>query len=73
MKKNFNKSTPSKAVNLVNPINGDEWYCSDYDNVRIIDGVDYITVHKLENNNRTFLMRKDALKVLKGFSNGKLF
>jgi len=69
MKKHFNKSTP---VNLVNPINGDTWCCSDYDNVKLIDGVDYITVYKLENDKRTFLMKKDALKVLKGFGDGKI-
>jgi hypothetical protein len=69
MKKHFNKSAP---VNLVNPINGDTWCCSDYDNVKLIDGVDYITVYKLDNDKRTFLMKKDALKVSKGFSNGSL-
>lgn len=73
MKNHFNKSTPAKSVNLINPINNDTWCCSDYDNVRIIDGVDYITVYKLENDKRTFLMRKDALKILKGFDDGKLF
>jgi hypothetical protein len=69
MKKHFNKSTP---VNLVNPINGDIWCCSDYDNVKLIDGVDYITVYKIENDKRTFLMKKDALKVSKGFGDGKI-
>lgn len=59
-------------LSLINPINGESWCCNDYDNVRIIDGVDYITVHKPENDKRTFLMRKDALKVLKGFIDGKI-
>ena len=72
MNKHFNKSTPVKSVNLVNPINGDVWCCSDYDNIKLIDGVDYITVHKPENDKRTFLMRKDALKVSKGFGDGKI-
>lgn len=67
MKKQFNKSTLPKSVNLINPMNGDIWCCDDYDNVKLIDGVDYITVYKAENDKRTFFMRKDALKVSKGF------
>jgi hypothetical protein len=73
MKKHFNKSTLVKTVNLVNPMNGDTWCCTDYDNTKIIDGVDYITVFKPENEKRTFLMRKDALKLSKGLIDGKLF
>jgi hypothetical protein len=72
MKKHFNKSIPIKTINLVNPMNGDTWCCNNYDNVKIIDGIDYITVHKPDNDKRTFLMRKDALKVSKGFGDGKI-
>jgi len=58
-----------KQVLLTNPLNSDEWFCKDYDNVKVIDGINYITVFKLENENRTFLMRKDALKLSKKFEN----
>jgi hypothetical protein len=50
-------------VVLSNPVNSEVWYCRDYNDTKVIDGVNYITVFKEENQNRTFLMRKDALKV----------
>lgn len=50
-------------VMLSNPVNSEVWCCKDYNDTKIIDGVNYITVFKEENQNRTFLMRKDALKV----------
>jgi hypothetical protein len=57
-----------KPVMLVNPLNSDVWMCSDYSNTKDIDGVVYLTVYRPENSNRTFLMRKDALKLSsKGF------
>lgn len=49
---------------LSNPLNSEVWYCRDYNDTKNIDGVNYITVFKPENDKRTFLMRKDALKVL---------
>ena len=52
-----------KQVELTNPLNSDVWYCKDYDDVKVIDGVNYITVFKPNNDKRTFLMRKDALKL----------
>jgi hypothetical protein len=60
MKKQFTKP---KLTVLVNPLNSETWYCKDYSNLKNIDGVSYVTVFKPENENRTFLMRKDALKV----------
>lgn len=48
---------------LTNPLNSERWICDDYSSVKTIDGVNYITVYKPENSSRTFLMRKDALKV----------
>jgi len=62
MKKIYHKQKP-KTVVLKNPLNSDEWFCDDYSVVKNIDGVSYITVYKPGNNARTFLMRKDALKV----------
>jgi len=50
-------------VILTNPLNSETWLCKNYEESKVIDGVNYITVFKQENQNRTFLMRKDALKV----------
>lgn len=61
MKQNIRKV--KKSVILTNPLNSETWFCDDYSNEKNIDGVTYITVYKPDNNSRTFLMRKDALKV----------
>lgn len=58
-----------KTVTLTNPLNSDVWYCRDYDDVKVIDGVNYITVYKPENDKRTFLMRKDVLKLSRRLDN----
>jgi len=52
-----------KATLLTNPLNSEQWMCEDFNSVKIIDGVNYVTVYKPENSSRTFLMRKDALKI----------
>lgn len=58
-----------KLTVLVNPLNSETWYCRDYNNIKSIDGVNYVTVFKPENESRTFLMRKDALKLgIKSYS-----
>jgi hypothetical protein len=51
-------------VRLQNPLNTEEWICEDYNTVTFIDGVEYIKVHK-PSDTRSFLMRKEALKVIK--------
>jgi hypothetical protein len=61
MKKHIPKKP--KITILMNPLNSEKWFCEDYSSVKVIDGINYITVFKPENNTRTFLMRKDALKV----------
>lgn len=58
------QSSKNKFVILSNPLNSETWYCKDYSNVKTIDGVNYVTVFKPENETRTFLMRKDALRVV---------
>lgn len=63
MKRVFRENKNNGFVILSNPLNSDVWYCKDYDDVKVIDGVNYVTVFRQENQNRTFLMRKDALKV----------
>jgi hypothetical protein len=35
--------------------------CEDTRDVRVIDGIEYLTVHR-EDNSRPFLMRRDSLK-----------
>ncbi len=58
-----------KVTVLTNPLNSEQWFCEDFNNIKTIDGVNYVTVYRPENINRTFLMRKDALKVTSlGFS-----
>lgn len=57
------KSNNKKTTVLTNPLNSEVWFCEDYGKVKDIDGVPYVTVFKPENTNRTFLMRKDALRV----------
>lgn len=63
MKRVFREKKNNGFVILSNPLNSDVWYCKDYDDVKVIDGINYVTVFRQENQNRTFLMRKDALKV----------
>lgn len=63
MNKYNKKSSKSSFAVLENPLNSDIWYCKDYSQTKVIDGVNYVTVHKPENEERTYLMRKDALKV----------
>jgi hypothetical protein len=49
------------SVTLVNPLNSEEWICEDYNDIRFIDGVEYVKVRK-PIMQRTVLMRKDALR-----------
>jgi hypothetical protein len=51
-------------VKLQNPLNTEEWICEDYNSVTHIDGIEYIKVHK-PSEVRTFLMRKEALTIIK--------
>ena len=50
-----------KSVFLKNPVNGEKFICDDVKDIKIIEGIEYLTVHR-HNNERLFLMRKDALK-----------
>lgn len=42
-------------------MNSDKVVCEDTRKVETIDGVEYLVVHRVDNN-RPFLMRKDALE-----------
>jgi len=50
-----------QPVTLVNPVNTEEWICEDYNDIRIIDSVEYVKVRK-PIMQRTVLMRKDVLR-----------
>jgi hypothetical protein len=62
------KQVKKKIVILVNPLNSETWACEDFTKTKDIDGIPYVTVYKPENNKRTFLMRKDALRLSKSYS-----
>jgi hypothetical protein len=50
------------AVKLVNPVNNEVWFCNDYHNVTIVEGVEFVRVFKEEYPQRVHLIRKDALR-----------
>jgi len=50
-----------KSMTLKNKLNGEQFVCENIKEVQLIDGVEYIVVHRL-NNDRNFLMRKDILE-----------
>lgn len=60
-------SASKKPLVLVNPLNSETWFCKNFSETKEIDGVQYVTVYKPENTNRTFLMRKDALRIAKSY------
>ena len=54
-----------KSMTFVNERNGEQVVCDDVRDVRVIDGIDYLVVHK-QDNPSPFMMRKDALKKVNG-------
>jgi len=50
----------TRAVRLKNILSNEIWICDDYNNIREIDGVMFIEVHK-EDNPRKFWIRRDSL------------
>ena len=55
------KENKPYPVTLVNPINLEEWYCEDYNDVRVIDGVEYVKVRR-GFMRHSVSMRKEALR-----------
>lgn len=49
-----------KPVTFKNRMNGERFICDNVRTVEVIDGVEYLIVHR-PNQERTFKMRKDAL------------
>ncbi len=54
-----------KTMTFVNERNGEQVICDNVRDVQVIDGIEYLIVHKKENP-RPFMMRKDALKKVNG-------
>ena len=59
------KEIEMKSMTFVNERNGEQVICDDVRAVQVIDGIDYLVVHK-QDNPRPFMMRKDALKKVNG-------
>ena len=60
-----------KPMTFKNRMNGERFVCDDVRTVEVIDGVEYLIVHR-PNEHRMFKMRKDVLEkdtaVVKGIS-----
>ncbi len=60
-----------KPVTFKNRMNGERFVCDNVRTVEVIDGVEYLIVHR-PNEHRLFKMRKDVLEkdtaVVKGIS-----
>ena len=54
----------SKQVLFENVFNHEKVYCKDASDIYTIDGIEYLLVRRV-NQERQFLMRKDALKKAK--------
>ena len=54
-----------KPVIFKNRFNGEQFVCEDTRAVETIDGVEYLLVHR-PNENRQFKMRRDALERVNG-------
>jgi hypothetical protein len=64
-----NNASKVRARLLTNHLSGEVWYCENYDHVKYIDGVEFITVCK-QPGERSFLMAKNSLRPYT--SNGNL-
>lgn len=47
-----------------NPITKEQWVCDDLRQVKIIEGIEYVSVRK-QDTKRTVLIRRDILKKIK--------
>jgi hypothetical protein len=45
----------TKSVTLENPKNGELWLCDDFKARRMIDGVEFVEVHKPDNQRRVWI------------------
>jgi len=60
-----------KTIIFKNKINGEQYVCEDYRAVDIIDGIEYITVHRI-NTAHNFKIRRDAVDLVKTVDNKQL-
>jgi hypothetical protein len=54
----------TKPIRLRNILSNEIWICEDYSNIKLVDGVEFIEVHR-ENNPRKFWMNKTTLIKIK--------
>lgn len=59
-----------KAMMFKNRLNNEQVVCENVKNVSVIDGVEYLTVHRTDNH-REFKMRRDALEKITAVVKGK--
>jgi hypothetical protein len=59
-----NKENAMKSVTLKNKMNGERFVCDDLRQVEVIDGVEFLVVHR-PNEMRLFKIRKDILERVK--------
>ena len=50
-----------KTATFKNKMNGEQFVCEDLKAIEVIDGVEYLVVHR-SGNDRHFLMKKDILE-----------
>jgi hypothetical protein len=58
------RSSKMKPIKFENILNREQVICDNVKDIKVIDGVQYLVLHK-PNNPRTFMMRKDTLRVIK--------
>jgi hypothetical protein len=51
-----------KTVIFRNRLNDEKVQCQDTKKIKVIDGVEYLSVYRVGQNNRPFLMRKEVLE-----------
>lgn len=61
MNVDYEKEIDMKPVTFKNRVNNERFICDDVRTVEVIDGVEYLVVHR-PNESRLFKMRRDALE-----------
>lgn len=56
----MNSNKIDKPVKLSNPRTGEIWICEDFRNRRVVDGAEFIEVHR-DGNSRKVWIKLDAL------------
>jgi hypothetical protein len=53
----------AKSVTLSNPRTGEVWVCENFDNRRRVDGVDFVEVHRPDNQRLVWMNLANLVKV----------